>query len=83
MPQFHKKSKKPYFGAILGTFCPNFSAKFPNFPVFKYSNYLLLCKKSEQTNDHPWVKCQAEGLMERETDRNTDRQTDQQKTTIL
>ena len=39
-----KKSKKPYFGAILGSFCPNlekmnFSEK-RALSAFKYSNYL-------------------------------------------
>ena len=53
-----KKFKKPPKNTILGPFwarSPKIWAKM-NFPgekgpIFEYSNYLLLCKKSEKTND--------------------------------
>ena len=55
---FFKTSKKPYFGAILGPFLSNlgknefsliffFSLSF----LFKYSNYIVSCKKLEETNE--------------------------------
>ena len=53
MAKFFKKSKKPYFGVISGNFCPylgknEFSWKKRALTVFKYSNYLPWCKKSEE-----------------------------------
>ena len=48
-----KKSKKTYFGAISGIFCPYLSKnKFSwkkGLSDFRNSNYLPLCQKSEKT----------------------------------
>ena len=64
MTQFLKKYKKPYFGAILGSLFPKILAK-KDFSwekkapsVFKYSNYLSLCQKSEKTNEPFLIKTQ-------------------------
>ena len=51
-----QKSLKPYFRIILGPFCQNlgkneFFLGEIALSVFKYSNYLASCKKSEKTND--------------------------------
>ena len=57
MTKFFKKSKKTYFRAILGPFFfsdlgkNEFSLKKGLCQFFKYSNYLLACKKSEKTNE--------------------------------
>ena len=55
MTKFFKKSKKPYFGAILGPFCPNFGKNEFSWKralsIFKYFNYLPLCKNSEKTKE--------------------------------
>ena len=54
--KFFTKSRKPYFGAILGLFAAIWTKM--NFPgkralsVFKHSNYLPLCKKLEKTKAH-------------------------------
>ena len=53
---FQTIQKKLYFGAILGPFYPNIGKnKFlwekRTLSVFKYSNYLPWCKRSEKTND--------------------------------
>ena len=54
-----------------------------NFPgkkalsVFKYSNYLTLCKKSEKTND-PFLRKMPDRQTDRQTDRQADGQTDRQ-----
>ena len=75
MIKFFKKSKKPYFGTILGPFCLNlgengFSWK-RRLSVFRYSNYLLSCQKSEKTIE-PFLRKTPDG----QTDWWTDRQTD-------
>ena len=55
MTKFFKKSKKPYFRAILGLFHSNWAKM--NFPGkdnptdFRYSNYLQSCQKSEKSNE--------------------------------
>ena len=79
MTKIFKKSKKPYLGVMLGNFCPNlesneFSWKKRALAVFKYSNYLLWCKKFEKTNN-PFLIKMPKLLM--------DRQTDKQRTMIL
>ena len=56
MAKVFKKSKKLYFGAILVLFAKiwttmNFPEKKKALSVFKYSNYLPLCQKSEKTNE--------------------------------
>ena len=48
MTKSFKKIKKNYFGAILGPFSKFFFKK--GLSVFKYSNYLLSCKKLEKTD---------------------------------
>ena len=55
MTKFFKKSKKLYSWVISGNFCPylgknEFSWKKRALTVFKHSNYLPWCKKSEKTN---------------------------------
>ena len=53
MTKFFKSPKKTYFGATLGPFCPNLGKnEFPGkraLSVFRYSNYLPSCQKSEKT----------------------------------
>ena len=46
-------------------------------PVFKYSNYLPSCQKSEKKlMSHSWEKCWTDWWVDRQIDRQTDRQTD-------
>ena len=54
--KFFEKPKNPYFGAILGAFCPNLGQKWiflekRTLSVFQYSNYLPLCQKSGKPNE--------------------------------
>ena len=79
MPQFHKKSKKPYFEAILGTFCQKFSWKkglcqFLNTPIIYYcaknqNKLMTIPEKNAKLKD--WQK-------ERQTERQRDRQKDRE-----
>ena len=62
-----QKSKKPYLGTCGRlAFFAQIWAKM-NFPekkslsVFKYSNYLRSCQKSDKTNCHSWGKCWSDG----------------------
>ena len=66
MKNFVKILKNIYFGAILGLFYPNlvkngFCLKNKALSVFKYSNHLLSCQKSEKAE-----------ITEGQTDRRTD-----------
>ena len=74
MTKFFKKSKKPYFGAILGPFCPNFGKNEFSckraLSIFKYFNYLPLCKKSEKTKE-PFLRKNLNCWTDRQTDRQT------------
>ena len=82
MTRFFKKSKKLYFGAMWPFWaCGHFAqiwAKM-NFPrkkslsVFKYSNYLSSCQKSEKTN-MPFLGKMLNWRMNGQTDRRTERQ---------
>ena len=70
MTIFQKIYKKPYFRVILGPFCQNlvkneFFLEKEDLSVFKYSNYLPSCKKSQKTND-PFLGKNAE-LTDRQT----------------
>ena len=53
----------------------NFPEKKKALSVFKYSNYLLPCQKSEKTNE-PFLRKMPTWQMERQMDRQTDGQTD-------
>ena len=64
-----KKNKKTNLGAILD---PTFLWKRAQ-SVFKYSNYLTICKKSEKTND-PFLK-KMPNLQTRQTNGQMDRWT--------
>ena len=71
MANIFKKSGNPYFGTIFGPFCPNlgkkqFSWKKKTLSVFKYSNYLSPCKKSEKTNEPFLEKRQTVGQTDRQ-----------------
>ena len=73
MTKFSKKSKKPCFWGILGSFCSNlgqnrFTWKKRALLDFRYSNYLPLCKKSKKLMIYSWEKYW--------TDKQTDGQTD-------
>ena len=74
MTKFFKKSQKPYFGVILGNFCPNFGKnvffwKKKALTVFKYSNYLSWCKKTEKTNNKFLIKMPNCWWTDKQTDR--------------
>ena len=60
MTRFFKKSKKPYFGVILGSFCQNLGKKSFSekkaLSILKYFNYLLWGKKSEKSNNPFLIK---------------------------
>ena len=57
MRNFFKKYTKIYSGATLGCSCLNLGKnEYRALSVFKYSNYVLSCKKSEKTNDPFLVK---------------------------
>ena len=77
MTKFFKKSKKPYFGAILGPFYPNLrknefcwkkGCQFLKLPIIYHhtKNKKKLMTHSGETN--AWT--------DRQTDRETDRQTE-------
>ena len=79
MTKFFKKSKKPFWGhvAILA-FCAQIWAKMnfvgkTDLSVFKYSNYLSSCQKSEKTN-MPFLGKMLNWRMNGQTDRRTERQ---------
>ena len=77
--KFSKKSKKPYFGAILDPFCPNlrkieFSWKkglcqFLDIPIIYHH-----AKNQKKLLSHFWEKCQTDGRTDGWTNRQTDRQ---------
>ena len=70
-----KKSKKPYFGAIL----PKFGQKWfflekKALSIFRSSNYLTLCYESEK--NYQAISEKNDKLMDGWTDRQTDQWTD-------
>ena len=60
--KFFKKSPKPYFRPIQIGAKNEFSRKKNALSIYKYSNYLPLCQKSEKTNE-PFLR----KLLERHT----------------
>ena len=79
MIKFFEKSKKILFWGHVAivTFLAQIWAKM-NFPgkraltVFKYSNRLPSCQKSEKLICHSWGKCWTDGWMDRQTEWQTD-----------
>ena len=65
MTTIFQKIEKTYFGASLSPWQNGFSWK-KGLSVFKYSNYLRSCKKSEKTN-----KMKNAELTDGRTDRRT------------
>ena len=67
--KIYQKFKKIHFGAILGSFCPTLNFPGKKLSVFRYSNYLPSCQKSEKTIDQFLRK-----TLHWQKDRGTDRQ---------
>ena len=73
MTKFIKKSKKPYFGAILGTFCPILSknefswkkglCQLLNIPIIYH-----IAKNEKELINHSWEKCRTDGRTDRQID---------------
>ena len=77
MTKFFKKSRKHYLGVILGPFF-QFGQKWVflgkwTLSVFKHSNYLPSCEKSEK-DKKPFLRIMPNWQTDGRTDRRTDRQ---------
>ena len=79
-----QKIQKSLIWGHFGLFLPKFGQKWiflkkKSLSVFRYSNYLPSCQKSEKKLLGPfWEKRQTDGRTDRQTDRQTGRQTDRQ-----